>query len=73
MGLPIEVLSRRTRIRRLDRIENEHFSELPPEPYLQDHVRQYARALGVAEAEAEAVATSYLERYRGWQKLESRP
>ncbi len=72
LGLPIEVLSRRTRIRRLDRIEDERFVELPPEPYLKDHVRQYARALGVAEAEAEAVATSYLERYRGWQSLESR-
>ena len=73
LGVPIEVLSRRIRIRRLDRIENEYFAELPPEPYLQDHVRQYARALGVPETEAEAVAINYLERYRGWQKLESRP
>ncbi len=73
LGLPIEVLSQRIRIRRLDRIEDERFAELPSEPYLKEHVRQYARALGVPEAEAVAVATSYIERYRGWQRLESRP
>ncbi len=72
LGLPIAELSRRTRIRRLDRIEDERFVELPPEPYLQDHVRQYARSLGVGDAEAAAVATSYLERYRRWRSLESR-
>ncbi len=72
LGLPIAELSRRTRIRRLDRIEDERFVELPPEPYLQDHVRQYARSLGVGDAEAAAVATSYLERYRRWRSLQSR-
>jgi flagellar biosynthesis protein FlhG len=62
LGLSMAVLSERTCIRRLDRIENERFEDLPPEPYLRGYVLQYAHALGVPEADA--LATSYVDRYR---------
>jgi cytoskeletal protein RodZ len=56
------VFTERTCIRRLDRIENERFEELPPEPYLRGYVLQYAHALGIPEADA--LATNYVDRYR---------
>jgi flagellar biosynthesis protein FlhG len=62
LGLALAELSARTRIRRLDHIEDERFAELPPEPYLRGYVTQYARALGIAEAER--VAASFLDLYR---------
>ena len=62
LGIPLAELSEHTRIRRLDRIEDERFDELPPEPYLRGYVLQYARALGIGEAEA--LAASFLERRR---------
>lgn len=62
LGLALSELSTRTCIRRLDEIEAERFADLPPEPYLRAHVTQYARALGIVEAEL--LATSFLERYR---------
>ncbi len=62
LGIPLAELSDHTRIRRLDRIEDERFDELPPEPYLRGYVLQYARALGIGEAEA--LAASFLERRR---------
>jgi flagellar biosynthesis protein FlhG len=61
-GLPIDILSERTRIRRLDRIECELFDELPPEPYVRGYVLEYARALGIGEIDA--LVESYLVRYR---------
>jgi flagellar biosynthesis protein FlhG len=62
LGLGLSELSQKTRIRRLDRIEDERFEELPPEPYLRGYVLQYAQALGIEQAEA--VTRSFLERYR---------
>jgi hypothetical protein len=62
LGIPLAELSHRTRIRRLDRIEDERFDELPPAPYLRAYVLQYAQALGIREAEA--LAARYLERSR---------
>jgi flagellar biosynthesis protein FlhG len=62
LGIPLAEISHRTRIRRLDRIEDERFDELPPEPYLRAYVLQYAQALGIGEAEA--LAASFLERSR---------
>jgi len=61
-GLAIDILSERTRIRRLDRIECELFDELPPEPYVRGYVLEYARALGIGEIDA--LVESYLDRYR---------
>ncbi len=62
LGIPLAKLIEHTQIRRLDSIEDERFNELPPEPYLRGYVLQYARALGIGEAEA--LAASFLERRR---------
>jgi flagellar biosynthesis protein FlhG len=62
LGLSLAELEQRTRLRSLERIEQERFAELPPAPYLAGHVRQYARELGIADAEA--LAASFLERSR---------
>jgi flagellar biosynthesis protein FlhG len=62
LGISMAALTERTRIRRLDRIENERYDALPPEPYLRGYVLQYAHALGIPEADA--LAASYVDRYR---------
>ncbi len=63
LGLSLKEMTERTRIQSLDDIEREHFAVLPPEPYLKGFVLEYARELGVPELEA--LAKSYLDRYRG--------
>jgi flagellar biosynthesis protein FlhG len=60
LGLP--ELYARTRIRSLSSIENERFEDLPSEFYVRGFVLQYAQALGIQEAEA--ITSSFLERYR---------
>jgi flagellar biosynthesis protein FlhG len=62
LGLELRDLFQRTRLSSLEHIEQERFEELPPEPYLRGHVLEYARALGVREAEL--LAASFVERYR---------
>jgi flagellar biosynthesis protein FlhG len=62
LGLSLPDVGRRTRIRCLARIEGECFDELPPESYVSAFVQQYARSLGVREAEL--LAKQYVERYR---------
>jgi len=62
LGVSMAALTERTCIRRLDRIEDERYDELPPEPYLRGYVLQYAHALGIPEADA--LAISYVDRYR---------
>jgi flagellar biosynthesis protein FlhG len=61
-GLTLRDLYERTRLSTLEAIEAEAVEALPPEPYLGRHVFEYARALGVRDAEA--VATSVVRRYR---------
>ena len=43
-------MEHRTRIRNLDSLENEHYGQLPPEPYVRGYVLEYARALGIRDA-----------------------
>ncbi len=62
LALNLTQLTQRTRIRSLDAIENERFDALPPEPYLHGHVLEYARALGIEQAQT--VAEAFLDRYR---------
>ena len=62
LGLELRDLFQRTRLCSLEHIEDERFEELPPEPYLRGHVLEYARALGIREAEL--LAASFVERYR---------
>jgi hypothetical protein len=61
-GLELAQLARRTRIRVLEQIENERFDELPPEPYLQGFILQYARALEIRDAGV--LTASFVDRYR---------
>jgi flagellar biosynthesis protein FlhG len=61
-GLTLRDLYERTRLSTLEAIEREAVEALPPEPYLGRHVFEYARALGVRDAEA--VAASVVRRYR---------
>ena len=61
-GFDFAEMSRRTRIRDVESLEGECYAKLPPEPYLRGWVVEYARALGIVEAEA--LASSYLDRYR---------
>jgi flagellar biosynthesis protein FlhG len=56
LGLSLRSVYERTRLGTLEAIEREAFELLPPEPYLGRHVFEYARALGVREAEAVAAA-----------------
>ncbi len=62
LALNLTQLTQRTQIRSLDAIENERFDALPPEPYVQGHVLEYARALGIEQAHS--VAAAFLDRYR---------
>ena len=62
LHLELNEIYRRTRIRHLEHIESERFDRLPPEVYVRGYVVQYARALGIREAEA--LASSFVERYR---------
>ena len=61
-GLELAQLVHQTRIRALEQIENERFDELPPEPYLQGFILQYARALEIRDAEF--LVASFVKRYR---------
>jgi flagellar biosynthesis protein FlhG len=61
LGVSLEDLTERTRIRGLDRVENERFDELPPPPHLNNFVLQYARALGIRDIDA--AVDAYLEHY----------
>ena len=61
-GFDFAEMSRRTRIRDVESLEGACYAKLPPEPYLRGWVVEYARALGIVEAEA--LASSYLDRYR---------
>ena len=60
LGLELADLKRQTRIRILDRIEMGQYKKLPSLPYVSAFVRQYARTLGIREAEA--LAKCYVER-----------
>jgi flagellar biosynthesis protein FlhG len=60
-GLELAQLAHQTRIRALKQIENERFDELPPEPYLQGFILQYARALEIRNAEF--LVASFMKRY----------
>jgi hypothetical protein len=62
LGLTLRDLRERTRLATLEAIEAEGWDALPPEPWLGRHVFEYARALGVRDAEA--VAASLVRRYR---------
>lgn len=62
LGLDHADLYRRTRLSSLEAIETESYAALPPEPYLQAHLRLYARTLDVPDADG--VAAEYLERVR---------
>jgi flagellar biosynthesis protein FlhG len=62
LGWSLEEVERRTRIRSLERIEEERFAALPPESYLNAFVHQYAQALGIREARQ--LTDHYLARYR---------
>jgi flagellar biosynthesis protein FlhG len=62
LGLDLTQLSERTQIRSLEAIENESYRELPPGPYVRSFVLQYARELGIKEAEI--LAASYVKRFR---------
>ena len=53
---------RQTRIPSLGRIENGCYEDLPSENYVAAFVRQYARTLGIPEAEL--VTARYLDCYR---------
>ena len=50
-------------------LEAEDYAKLPPEPYLRGWVVEYARALGIVEAEA--LASSYVDRYRSAREREA--
>jgi flagellar biosynthesis protein FlhG len=62
LGLDLSLLMRRTRIQSLRWLEDERFDDLPPEPYVRGYVLQYARELGIRDADA--LASVYLARYR---------
>ncbi len=62
LGLSIRELSQTTRIFSLPAIESEQYDLLPPNPYLRGLVLQYARALGIGEADS--VADAFIRRYQ---------
>jgi flagellar biosynthesis protein FlhG len=55
-GLSIHDVYERTRLGSLEAIETEAWDVVPPEPYLSRHVFEYARALGLPNAEAVVAA-----------------
>lgn len=59
LGLELNDMKRQTRIRVLDRIELGQYKRLPSLPYVAAFVRQYARTLGIEEAEA--VTSRYVQ------------
>ena len=61
LGIGLEDLTERTRIRGLDRIEAERFDELPPPPHLNNFVMQYSRALGIRQVDE--IVDAYLDHY----------
>jgi hypothetical protein len=62
LGLTLNEMTERTRIRVLDHIESERFEMLPPEPYLRGYLLSYAQELGVPEIGR--LVASYLVRRR---------
>jgi flagellar biosynthesis protein FlhG len=70
LGLDLARLERRTRIKSLELLESERFELLPPAAYVRGYVLQYARELGIREADA--LASIYLARYRR-AEAEARP
>jgi flagellar biosynthesis protein FlhG len=60
LGLGLDEMIERTRIRILDQIESERFEQLPPEPYLRGFLFSYAQELGVPDVAG--FAASYLKR-----------
>ena len=60
LGLSLAEVTACTRIRDLDRIENERFDDRPPDPNLRGFLFEYARALGICDAEP--LVRSFLER-----------
>ena len=63
MGLTLKDVSARTRIRttHLQNIEEERFSDLPAPVYLRGFLLEYARTLGLREADA--LVARYLQRF----------
>jgi len=49
LGIPLQEMIERTRIRALEHIETERFEQLPPEPYLRGYLLSYAQELGVTD------------------------
>jgi flagellar biosynthesis protein FlhG len=60
LGLGLDDMIERTRIRILEQIESERFEQLPPEPYLRGFLFSYAQELGVPDVAS--FAASYLKR-----------
>jgi flagellar biosynthesis protein FlhG len=60
LGLTLDEMIERTRIRILDHIESERFEQLPPEPYLRGFLFSYAQELGVPDVAG--CAASYVQR-----------
>lgn len=66
LGIELQEIALTTRIQGhyLAHIENEAFSELPPEPYVRGFVVSYAKYLHL---DPKKVASDYMERYRIWK------
>jgi flagellar biosynthesis protein FlhG len=60
LGVSLQEMIERTRIRALPQIETERFDELPPEPYLRGYLLSYAQELGVTDFPG--LVTAYLTR-----------
>jgi flagellar biosynthesis protein FlhG len=59
LDLTLRDVYERTRLSSLEHIEGERWEALPPEPYLGRHVCEFARALGIADADA--IATRFVQ------------
>lgn len=62
LGFELGEMKRQTRIRILDRIELGEYKKLPSLPYVSAFVRQYAKTLGIKEADK--LAAHYVEEAR---------